>query len=164
MECPMSSPFVLSPNASWAYAAISLMGRERVVGKVHSCPEGGFYVQPWGGSEFDGDVFYLGPCAIFSMHDLTEAQALATARALPESAAARVPGWVVATKPPAAPKFVPPPMRDNMIGDEVGIDGENRPTTHVEAIGQTFVHLGDGRKIRRDEWATRVTAYETIPF
>lgn len=166
----MSSPFVPSPNASWAYAAISLMGHERVVGKVCSCAAGGFYVQPCGGSEFDGDLFYLGPCAIFTMHDITEAQALATVRSMAESATTRLPGWVIAEAPPARPavpaKFVPPPLRDSMRGDQIAIDDDDIDLmTTIEAVGRTYVFLADGRRLLRVDWLTRVTAYaEYVPF
>lgn len=166
-------PFVIPIDARWAYAAISLMGHERMVGKVYTCPSGGFYVQPWGGDEFDADVVYLGPCAIFTMHDITEAQAVATARALPASAAARVSGWVVATEPPlrSAPRaaYEAPLITPALVGRSVQVRGGGQDEWHrVDAIGSECVYLSSALgKIDRATWRHVVVADrddEEIPF
>lgn len=170
----MLSPFVIPPNSRWAYAAICLMGRERLVGKVYNCPSGGFYVQPWGGDEFDADVVYLGPCAIFTMHDITEAQAVATAQSMPEYAAARLPGWVVATPPPVRTAtraaYEAPLITPALVGRIVQVRGGGQGEWHrVDAIGSEYVYLSSGPgKIDRADWRHVVVADrdddEGIPF
>lgn len=126
---------------SGRFCLIELMGQGRAVGHVTDHPGGGFYVaelRP--ASQGFAARYYLGPCAIYRMHDVTEDVARATVNEGRVSATT-LPSWAskgITTPAPLPPPKPLPTLTVKWLHATFRIPGDSAWWT-IDAIGSDFV-------------------------